>query len=175
VNHTEINLNGPFEKTLAAVLALPQGGDSYAQDETVALALRYLYTAAHGRTLQTSIGPISIMPGVNSSLKDAPFSLRKRTDLLALAEQRTAFQRRATQNGDSAQLHADSALSDFMAGRLGSSEWWPNDWKVKPTVIRVRRTKHVARLGRQPRGRSLTNRFRRCAPFNEWTKQHPYE
>jgi len=157
VNHTEVNLNGPFEKTLAAVLALPQGADRRAQDETVALALRYLYTAAHGRTLQTSIGPISIMPGVDSSLKDAPFSLRKRTDLLALAERRTAFQRRATQNGDSAQLHADSALSEFMAGRLGSPKWWPNDWKVKPTIIRVRRTKHVARLS-PAASRSLMNK-----------------
>jgi hypothetical protein len=154
VNHTEVNLNRPFEKTLAAVLALPQGGDRRPQDETVALALRYLYTAAHGRTLQTSIGPIAIMPGVDSSLKDAPFSLRTRTDLLALAKRRTVFQRRATQNGDSAQLHGDSALSEFMAGRLGSPKWWPNDWKVKPTIIRVRRTKHVARLSRQPRGRS---------------------
>jgi hypothetical protein len=154
VNHTEVNLNRPFEKTLAAVLALPQGGDRRPQDETVALALRYLYTAAHGRTLQTSIGPIAIMPGVDSSLKDAPFSLRTRTDLLALAKRRTVFQRRATQNGDSAQLHGDSALSEFMAGRLGSPKWWPNDWKVKPTIIRVRRTKHVARLSRQPRVRS---------------------
>jgi hypothetical protein len=154
VNHTEINLNDPFEKTLAAVLALPRGGDRCSsQDETVALALRYLYTAADGPTIQTSIGPISIMPAVDSSLKDAPFSLCTRTDLLALAERRTAFRRKATQNGDSTQVGASSALFEFMAGRLGSPEWWPNDCKVKPTVIRVRRTKHVARLNRQRRDR----------------------
>lgn len=38
-----------------------------------------------------------------------------------------------------------SALAEFLAGRLGAPEWWPNDCKVKPTVIRVRRTKRVTR------------------------------
>ena len=153
MNHTEINLNVPFEETLAAVLALPQGGDRCSsQDETVALALRYLYTTAHGRTLQTSIGPISIMPAVDSSLKDVPFSVCTRTDLLALAERRTEFRPRATQDGDLAELCAGSALFEFMAGRLGSPEWCRPDRKVKPTVIRVRRTKHMSRLNRQRRG-----------------------
>jgi hypothetical protein len=165
MNHTEINLNVPFEKTLAAVLALPQGGDRCSsQDETVALALRCLYTAAHGHTLRTSIGPISIMAGVDSALKDAPFSLCTRTDLLALAERRTEFRRRATKNNDSAQGRAGSALSEYMAGRLGSPEWWPHDCRVKPTVIRVRRTKHATPLNQQRRGRPRTHRF----TFRRW-------
>jgi hypothetical protein len=125
VNHIEINLNDPFEKTLAAVRTLPHGRDRpSAQDEIVALALRYLYTVAHGRTLQTSIGPISVMPSVDPSLKEASFSLCTRTDLLVLAEQRTVFRRSATQNGHWTQVGAGSAF-ELMASRLAAPERWP--------------------------------------------------
>ena len=155
MNHTKINLNDPFERTLSAVLARPQGDRCSAQDETVALALRYLYTAAHGRTIQTSIGPISIMPGVDPSLKDEPFLLCTRTDLLALAERRTAFRRTATQNRHSDQPNG-SALFEFRAGRI-APESWPNDCKVKPTVVRGRRTKHVHCLRRGHSGPPRTH------------------
>jgi hypothetical protein len=121
----EINLNDPFEKTLAAVLTLPEGGDGRsARRETLTEALQYLYTAAHGRTLQTSIGAIRIMPATDPSLRDASRSLDTRSDLLALAERRTAFTPRASRNGASSHARFDSAFSDFLAGRLGSPDGW---------------------------------------------------
>jgi len=88
----EIDLNNPFEKTLAIVLALPaRDNGSHACDETVAKALRCLYTAAHGRTIETTIGRIGIAPAVDPSLKEAPLLLSSRVELLELAERRTEF------------------------------------------------------------------------------------
>ena len=42
-------------------------------------------------------------------------------------------------------FRTDSALAEFLAGRLGAPKCWSNDCKVKPTVIRVRRTKRLTR------------------------------
>ena len=146
----EINLNDPFEKTLVAILSLPEGGDLRgAQDETVVQALRCLYTAAHGRTVGTSIGPISIAPATDSSLKDSPLSLHTRSDLLALAQRRGEFIRRAA--GRSVHTDGSSALFEFIAGRLGSPECWvppsasiggmgPPGQLLSPTITRDQRS-----------------------------------
>jgi hypothetical protein len=101
VKHIEINFRDSFAKTCGAVVGLPEGryGRS-ARSETVAEALRYLYIAAHGRTLKTSIGPVTIMRATDPYLTDASFSLVTRSDLLSLAGQKTAFPRRAGRNGD---------------------------------------------------------------------------
>ena len=105
MKHIEIDFNAPFEKRLEAVLPLPEGAVGRgAQRETVAEALRYLYIAAHGRTLQTSIGPITIMSATDSTLRDASCSLDTRSDLLALAKRRTAFTPRAGWNGEKSRL-----------------------------------------------------------------------
>jgi len=40
-------------------------------------------------------------------------------------------------------FEAGTALAEFLAGRLGAPECWPNDCKVKPTVIRIRRSKQM--------------------------------
>lgn len=121
----EITLNDPFEKTLVAILSLPEGGDvRSAQDESVEQALRCLYTAAHGRTVETAIGPISIAPATDSSLKDAPLSLQTRSDLLNFAQRRTEFKRRPVGNHHSIHTNGGSALFEFIAGRLGSPECW---------------------------------------------------
>ena len=146
----EINLNDPFEKTLVAILSLPDGGDPRgAQDEMVVQAVRCLYTAAHGRTVRTSIGPISIAPATDSPLKDAPLSLHTRSDLLALAQRRAEFIRRTAGRS----IHADggSALFEFIAGRLGSPECWvppsarivrtgPHGQLLSPTITRDERS-----------------------------------
>jgi len=148
VKQIEVNLNDPFEKTLIAILSLPEGGDvRSAQEETVEQALRCLYTAAHGRAVQTSIGPISIAPATDSSLKDAPLSLHTRSDLLVFAQRRADFKRRATDNGHSIHTDASSALFQFIAGRLGSPECWappsasigrtgPHGQLLSPTITR---------------------------------------
>lgn len=86
----EINLSDPFEKTLAHALSLPK--DSEAEhEEAIAQALRCLYTRAHGRIVETTIGPITIVPPADSALKGARLLLVKRGDLLALAKQKTNF------------------------------------------------------------------------------------
>ena len=173
MNHTEINLNDPFEKTLTSVLALPQGDHCSAQDETVALALRYLYTAAHGRTLRTSIGPISIMPGVDSSLKDGPFSLCTRENLLALAERRTAFRRRATQNGHSTQVPAGSAF--FESWQAGSERR-----SVGPMIVKLDRLSfasaepNMTTVCAEGIAATREHTSRRCG-VDKINKQHPYE
>lgn len=134
----KINLNDPFEKTVVAILSLPEGGDVRAGlDETVVQALRRLYTAAHGRTVQTSIGPISIAPATDPSLKDAPLSIHTRSDLFALAQRKAEFKRRAAENDHSIHGDGSSALFEFIAGRLGSPEFW-----VPPSVSIGRTMRH---------------------------------
>jgi hypothetical protein len=40
-------------------------------------------------------------------------------------------------------FRAGSALREFLAGRLGAPECWPNDYKGQPAVTRLPRTKHL--------------------------------
>ena len=49
-----------------------------------------------------------------------------------------------------------SALVEFLAGRLGAPECWPDDGKVKATVIRGRGMKHGTPC-EEATSRSLTN------------------
>lgn len=106
----EIDLHESFEKTCDTVLRLPEGRyGRNARPETVAEALRYLYITAHGRALETSMGPITIMPALDPSLADASFPVVTRSDLLALAERRTMFALRPRQNGNS--IHSTGRLS----------------------------------------------------------------
>ena len=46
----------------------------------------------------------------------------------------------------------DSALVEFLTGRLGAPDCWPDHWNVKPPVIRARRTEQVTAV----RARILT-------------------
>lgn len=109
----EINLDEPFQKTRDAVLRLPDGRyGRNAGPEIVAEALRYLYITAHGRTLETSIGPITIMPALDPSLADASFPVATRSDLLALAERSTMFAFKAGPNGDSTHSAGRLRFSD---------------------------------------------------------------
>jgi hypothetical protein len=124
MKNIKIDLNEPFEKTLEAVLSLHDGEACSTEDELVAQALRCLYRAAHGPTLQTFIGPITIAPAVDPSLKEALLRFRTRSELLAFAEEKTSFRRTAKENGAS-HLAAGSALFEFLPGRLRSAESWP--------------------------------------------------
>jgi len=124
MKNIEIDVNEPFEKTLTAILSLPDGEACSTEDKVVAQALHSLYRAAHGPTIRTSIGPITVAPAIDPSLKEAPLRFHTRSDLLALAEERTSFRRTAKENGAN-HLAAGSALFEFLAGRLGSPESWP--------------------------------------------------
>jgi len=44
-------------------------------------------------------------------------------------------------------FRAGSALLEFLADRLGAPNCWPNDCKVKTTVFRMRKAKHVTVSG----------------------------
>jgi hypothetical protein len=88
VKPVEISLSDPFEKTLAHALSLPKRSEAE-HEEAVAEALRRLYTRALGRIVETTIGPITIVPPADSALKGRRLLLVKRGDLLAWAEQKT--------------------------------------------------------------------------------------
>jgi hypothetical protein len=51
----------------------------------------------------------------------------------------------------------NSALVEFLAGRLGAPECWPDDCKVKATVTRGAELNIERRVERQHRGRSRTH------------------
>jgi ribosomal subunit interface protein len=92
MSHIEIDFNSSFEKSLASVLSLPDGRNPDAtKNEFVADALRELYALAHGRTVQTSIGPVRIGPPIDPSLRDAPIRVSGRAELMALAKRLTKF------------------------------------------------------------------------------------
>lgn len=119
----EIDLDEPFEKTRDAVLRLPEGRyGRNAQPAMVAEALRYLYVTAHGRTLETLVGPITIMPALDPSLANASFPVVTRSDLLALAERRTMFTVGAGQNGDWMHSAGRSRSSDDRPSAPGSEK-----------------------------------------------------
>jgi hypothetical protein len=63
-------------------------------------------------------------------------------------------------------FRAGSALVDFLAGRLGAPECWPDEIESTPTVDRVRQSKYLTcdAYGHTRPGNA--------EPFNKITKQH---
>jgi hypothetical protein len=63
-------------------------------------------------------------------------------------------------------FQAGSALVDFLAGRLGAPECWADEFESRPTVDRVRQSKHLTcdTYGHTRPGNT--------EPFNKITKQH---
>ena len=81
-----IDLSEPLERVLTQALALPKGSDDGRNSETrVKEAVRRLYDAANGRTVDTLLGRIPIAPAVAPWLKAAPLAVRTRSELLTLA------------------------------------------------------------------------------------------
>lgn len=81
-----IDLSEPLEKILTLALALPSGRDNRAiSDARLKDAVRRLYKAANGRTVDTPLGRIPIAPAVAPWLKAAPLAVRTRSELLTLA------------------------------------------------------------------------------------------
>ena len=90
----EIDLSEPFEGFLATVLSLPKHGvhaNGSSSEEEIKQATRCLYEAAHGRLVETSIGPIPIAPAVAAFLKAELFSVNTRGEFLRLAEAKGGF------------------------------------------------------------------------------------
>ena len=123
----EILFNDPIEKTFRLALALPEGEKGGATNKkTIEKALRYLYAAAHGRTVETPIGPIRVAPATDLALNKTPVLVETRSDLLALAERRTPFRVSQERDDDSSQNETHSALIKFLGGELGAPESWPS-------------------------------------------------
>jgi hypothetical protein len=103
MKQTKIDLLEPFEKVLTKVLSVPARDKVIAQspaenatsllfpnpvDRSPATAaelrevLRCLYDAAHGRRVETQVGPVAIAPPMAPSLKDTPFYIKTQVDFL---------------------------------------------------------------------------------------------
>ena len=81
-----IDLSEPLERVLTQALALPAGsGDGRNSEARVKEAVRRLYDAANGQTVDTLLGRIPIAPAVAPWLKEAPLAVRTRSELLTLA------------------------------------------------------------------------------------------
>jgi len=82
----KINLSEPFDRVVADALTLPaRGEDGHISDQIVVEMVRYLYSKAHGRGVDTSIGRITVAPATAAFLKNAPVIVRSRDELLVLA------------------------------------------------------------------------------------------
>jgi len=85
-NRISIDLAEPYEKALAAVLALPPSdkgkADHSAGPEEVTEAFRRLYQSANGFQVRTVLGPITIGPAVAPWLTEAPLSVGTREEFL---------------------------------------------------------------------------------------------
>jgi hypothetical protein len=95
-----INLSHSFERSLTDALALPQDSDHRPiTDESTAHALRLLYSAAHGRSIETSIGPVVIAPPIAPALRNASVVLKSRAEFVALAGKFNHFNGSPSANG----------------------------------------------------------------------------
>jgi hypothetical protein len=130
MNRVSIDLSDPFEKVLARALCLPRADDAWPSDAAIKRAMRYLYEAANGRFVETHIGAIPIAPPARSLLKAKPLCLKSAAELVTMVNGNLG----ASDSLDYAwpepqkprQSNIGSALSEFMAGRLGAPECWPD-------------------------------------------------
>jgi len=81
----EIDLTRPFREIVATALALPQGNEPV-DDKQVVTAARGIYEALHGRSVDTTVGMISIAPGICPWLVVRHFEVITREDFLATAD-----------------------------------------------------------------------------------------
>ena len=134
MNETVIDLTKPFDRVLAIALSLPRDDDRLVNDGAIKQAVRRLYEAAHGRFVQTQIGPIPIAPPVEASLQATPLLVNSARELIVLCEAKSKPAAGAPSHADRTEtesktfldLCSGSALFEFMSGRLGAPECWPN-------------------------------------------------
>jgi hypothetical protein len=79
---TQIDLNQPFERVVAAVLSLPPGASSEKPRRKAELItlVRGVYEAANGRHVETVLGRVPIAPPVAEFLKAKPFNAASQAD-----------------------------------------------------------------------------------------------
>src|SRR4029077_14993344 len=130
MNQVLIDLSEPFEKVLATALSLPRTGDAWPSDAAIKRAMRYLYEAASGRVVETRIGAIPIAPPVKPWLKAKTLCLQNAAELLATVKDNlgasNSLNSPRPEPQRPRQSKIGSALFEFMAGRLGAPECWPD-------------------------------------------------
>src|SRR5689334_17942111 len=130
MNQVLIDLSEPFEKVLITALSLPRTGDAWPSDAAIKQAMRYLYEVANGRVVETHIGAIPIAPPVKPWLKAKPLCLRSAADLLTIVKDNLGAFNSLNSGRPEPQRRCQSkiasALFEFMAGRLGAPECWPD-------------------------------------------------
>ena len=125
-----IDLSEPFENVLATALSLSRANHTWPSDAAVKRAVRYLYEAANGRIVETHIGAVPIAPPLEPSLKAKPLWLKGAAELITMVKGILG----ASDSLECAQPHpykprqanGGSALFEFMVGRLGAPECWPD-------------------------------------------------
>jgi hypothetical protein len=86
VKRISIDFAGPLERVLVQALSLPAGNDEDRTSDTLVKdAVRRIYDAANGRTVDTPLGRVPVAPAVAPWLKAAPLAVRTRHELLTLA------------------------------------------------------------------------------------------
>jgi hypothetical protein len=130
MNQVSIDLSESFEKVLATALSLPRTNGAWPSDAAIKQAMRYLYEVANGRIVETHIGAIPIAPPVEPWLKARPLRLKSAADLLTMVKDNLGasdslnYARSKPQKRRQSKI--GSALFEFMAGRLGAPECWPD-------------------------------------------------
>ena len=130
MNQVSIDLAAPFEKVLARALSLPRTNHAWPSDAVIKRAMRHVYEAANGRTVETQIGAIPIAPAVQPSLKEKPLCLNSAAELLLMVKDNLGTSDDLNYAGPEphnlCQADTGSALFEFMAGRLGAPGCWPD-------------------------------------------------
>jgi hypothetical protein len=130
MNQVPIDFSESFEKVLARALFLSRIDDAWPSDAAIKRAMRYFYEAANGRIVETHIGAIPIAPPAEPLLKAKPLCLKSAAELVMMVKDNLG----ASDSLDYArpepqkprQSNIGSALSEFMAGRLGAPGCWPD-------------------------------------------------
>jgi hypothetical protein len=161
MNRVPIDLAESFEKALARALSLPRTDNAWPSDTAIKRALRYLYEAANGRIVETNIGAITIAPPVEPSMKEKPFCLMSAAELLMMVKDNSSAYGGLDYNRSEPQKprqsNMDSALFEFMAGRLGAPECWPdqrNDAYTNGAAVPC----YAPTAGGKPKGKKLSAR-----------------
>jgi hypothetical protein len=125
-----IDLSEPFEKILATALSLPRANHTWPSDAAIKRAVRYLYEAANGRTVETHIGAVPIAPPVEPSLRAKPLCLKSAAELVTMVKgilgASDSLECPQPEPRKPRQPNSGSALFEFMVGRLGAPECWPD-------------------------------------------------
>ena len=130
MNQVPIDLSESFETVLATALSLPRTDDVRPSDAAVKQAMRYLYEVANGRIVETHIGAIPIAPPAEPWLKAKPLCLKSAPDLFTIVKDNLGASDSLNYAWSEPQKRRPSkigsALFEFMAGRLGAPECWPD-------------------------------------------------